>query len=435
MSHPTSHYPCDAKGYILKKKIGSGTYGRVYKANVCAVSWHTFAATAESCNGVSSGTIENMKIAGYDHHPKRLLEVTFADAQKFAIAAQEQEREAEEVIKAINACKIETNEEVAIKILDEDCNDWDDVQNEIHVMHDMHHKNIVSVHAAFLKNGAMDQIWIVMPLQAVGSIKSLIKEIPAYRSGIKDVKLLAGILKQALTALAYLHEDCRVHRDLKAANILMSKEGVVKLGDFGVTAARLVNLRSFVGTASFMAPEVIQRRRYSMKADIWSFGVTALELAYGHAPYAYLEVRDCLRATMSRPPPSYKNYSKRHDPMPRSFHKFIAKCLHKNPDQRPTARQLLSSSFFKNACRQKYVAEKCIKYILEKRSKESKQEEKVAMVHHKYWMIPVDSFILPKQPVRKSPQRMSSKRKLVQKPNAKAQKRWKAFLAHIEKDE
>mmetsp|Transcript_21820 Transcript_21820/g.43844 ORF Transcript_21820/g.43844 Transcript_21820/m.43844 type:complete len:434 (-) Transcript_21820:216-1517(-) len=432
MSNPTSHYPCDSKGYVLKKKIGAGTYGRVYKAKVCAISWQTFAATAETCSGISFATISNLKNAGFDQHPKRLLELGFADVQQFA-----GEDEAEEVLHTINACKLETKEEVAIKILDEDCNDWDDVQKEIHVMHDMHHDNIVKVHAAFLKNGAMDQIWIVMPLQAVGSVRALLKEIPEYRRGIKDVKLLATILKQALSALAYLHDDGRVHRDLKAANILMSKEGVVKLGDFGVTAAKLVNLKSFVGTASFMAPEVIERKRYCMRADIWSFGITALELAYGHAPYAYMDVRDCLRTTLYKPAPNHKCYSKRHT-MPRSFHKFISKCLHKNPHQRPTARQLLSCSFFKNATRTDYVAEKCIKPILDKRAMETEPEENIKSMHHRYWMIPVDSFILPKQPSPNSPQRMSSKRKLSRansKPKSKAMKRWQAFLAQLEKDD
>mmetsp|Transcript_2589 Transcript_2589/g.5120 ORF Transcript_2589/g.5120 Transcript_2589/m.5120 type:complete len:473 (-) Transcript_2589:151-1569(-) len=446
------HYPCSHRGYVLKEQIGRGTYGRVYKANVCKVAWTSFSEAAIK-RGMSRKDLKCLEEAGFKKDPDRLLEVSNAEVRETIGVGSS--ADVEYVFKAIDSSRTETKEQVAIKILDEDCNDWEDVQREIHVMHDVHHVNIVTVHAAFLKNGAMDQIWVVMPLLAIGSLRILLKEIPEYERGIKDVKILASILKQALEALAYLHEDGRVHRDLKAANILMSEDGEVKLGDFGVTADSANTLRSFVGTASFMAPEVIERRRYCMKADIWSFGITALELAYGHAPYAYLDTRDCLRATLYHPSPSCKSYSRRHKSMPRSFQKVIEKCLHKDQSHRPTARQLLQMSFFKNAKGKKYIADHAIKHLMEKRKKkaadERKKMEKIGTENHKFWMIPVGSFILPKSQTRKSDGKKKGGFKLVRprskadKENvgtikrsntgrSKALKRWQWFLRHLESE-
>jgi len=457
------HYPCSHRGYTLKKQIGRGSYGKVYKAHVCDLDWEKFHEAAKK-NGVSQSSIDALKTAGFEKTPQGLLEVSDDEMSNMEGIKKD---EIDAIFKAVVSSRTETKDLVAIKILNEDCNDWQTVQQEIHIMHDIHHANIVRVYSAFLRNGAMDQIWVVMPLLAIGSLRTLMREIPEFKCGIKDPKLLAAILKQTISALAYLHEDGRAHRDLKASNILMSEDGEVKLGDFGVTSDRcLSTMKSFVGTACFMAPEIIASlKTHGPKADIWSFGITALELAYGHAPYAYLDNKDCFELTLHHPAPSCRSYSKRHKRLPRSFQKMVEKCLQKNPKNRPTANQILSEAFLKNAKGSEYIAEHCIKPILEIRKKDCCEEEKEidsGADDHRLWMIPCGSFRLPKtvsderkkqgtKLVRQRSGRNVGKENKVENnkctrsegtilmrsetQKAKSQKRWRWFLRHLAGDD
>uniref|UniRef100_A0A7S2TPM6 Protein kinase domain-containing protein n=1 Tax=Lotharella oceanica TaxID=641309 RepID=A0A7S2TPM6_9EUKA len=428
------HYPCSHRGYILKEMIGRGSYGKVYKANVCTISWERFVKAAEH-NGIGQGVIESLKEAGIDKNTDRLLEAN--DIEIRDIIGVRSKVNLESIFDAVESSRTETKQRVAIKILDEDRNEWEDVQREIHIMHDVHHENIVSVYAAFLKNGPMDQVWLVMPLLGMGSLRGMIKEVPRFKHGIKDPKLLASILEQILSALVYLHEDGRVHRDLKAANLLMSEDGEIKLGDFGLTANMAYDLESFVGTPNFMAPEVIKGRSYCMKADVWSFGITALELAYGKTPNSKLKGKEILAAIVSNPAPSCSSHCyERHKLMPRTFRKLIEKCLHKDPNQRPTARQLLSFGFFKNTRGKEYIINSCVKHILatcdKRRKKEASNGKLIAPEHTKYWMLPdVGSFILPESCRRKLGNEGQRRKDVRMKsPQMKDRSYWLAPSAH-----
>jgi serine/threonine-protein kinase OSR1/STK39 len=148
------------------------------------------------------------------------------------------------------------------------------------------HANISSFYTSFI---CERDVWLVMPIYEGGSVTDILQY--RFKSGIKDVGVIAAILKEVLQALMYLHNQGQIHRDVKCSNILLNLEGQVFLGDFGICAIIKEGPRAqtFAGTPCWMAPEVLTAETgYDYKADIWSVGICALELAEGRAPHADL---------------------------------------------------------------------------------------------------------------------------------------------------
>ncbi|KAL3499160.1 hypothetical protein ACH5RR_038253 [Cinchona calisaya] len=242
------------------------------------------------------------------------------------------------------------NDFVAVKCLDLDrCNSsLDDIRREAQTMSLIDHPNVIGAYCSFVVDS---NLWVVMPFMAEGSCLHLMKI--AYQEGFEE-SAIGSILKETLKALEYLHQHGHIHRDVKAGNILLDGNGEVKLADFGVSACmfdkgdRQRSRNTFVGTPCWMAPEVLQPQSgYDFKADIWSFGITALELAHGHAPFSKYPPMKVLLMTIQNAPPGLdydrdKKFSK-------SFKEMVAMCLVKDQTKRPTAEKLLKHSFFKNA--------------------------------------------------------------------------------------
>ncbi|KAF9942050.1 hypothetical protein BGZ65_011690, partial [Modicella reniformis] len=232
-----------------------------------------------------------------------------------------------------------TQQVVAIKVLNLDTEEEDvsDIQREIATLSQLKNcdsQNITRYHGSFL-NGT--KLWIVMDYAAGGSIRSLLQTL----KGI-DEKCIAVIAREVLQALSYLHKHGIIHRDIKAANILLTDEGRVQLCDFGVAGQVTMNSlkrNSFVGTPYWMAPEVIREgQTYDYKADIWSFGITIYEIATGNPPFAD---QDPMRAVSlipkSRPAQLEGDWSL-------AMKEFVAHCLHEEPNERPSAEDLLKTT-------------------------------------------------------------------------------------------
>ncbi|KAL6905201.1 hypothetical protein ACP4OV_002802 [Aristida adscensionis] len=242
------------------------------------------------------------------------------------------------------------NEVVAVKCLDLDQlnNNIDEIQREAQIMSLIDHPNVIRAYCSFVVEHSL---WVIMPFMTEGSCLHLMKI--AYPDGFEE-PVIGSILKETLKALEYLHRQGQIHRDVKAGNILIDSAGVVKLGDFGVSACmfdrgdRQRSRNTFVGTPCWMAPEVLQPGTgYNFKADIWSFGITALELAHGHAPFSKYPPMKVLLMTLQNAPPGLDYDRDRR--FSKSFKEMVAMCLVKDQTKRPTAEKLLKHSFFKNA--------------------------------------------------------------------------------------
>jgi len=252
--------------------------------------------------------------------------------------------------------------EVAIKKLDlENCGNTkiDEFRKNILLLNLLDHPNILSYKTSFI---CFKDLWVVTELMEGGSVDKIIQH--KFPGGLKDQTLIATILKETLQGIKYLHQNNQIHRDIKAGNILIGSDGGVKISDFGVAAKLKEGKKrcTFIGSPCWMAPEVFEQNQksgYDFKVDIWSLGITALELAHGKPPNSELTTMKLILKTLNEEPPVLNHEECWDD----HFREFLSYCLVKDPTKRKSAEELLKccKSFFSKAKGKEYIKEKLLK--------------------------------------------------------------------------
>ncbi|XP_034433025.1 TRAF2 and NCK interacting kinase a isoform X9 [Hippoglossus hippoglossus] len=274
---------------------------------------------------------------------------------------------------------VKTGQLAAIKVMDVTGDEEEEIKAEINMLKKYsHHRNIATYYGAFIKKnppGVDDQLWLVMEFCGAGSVTDLIKNTKG--NSLKE-EWTAYICREILRGLTHLHQHKVIHRDIKGQNVLLTENAEVKLVDFGVSAQldRTVGRRNtFIGTPYWMAPEVIAcdenpEATYDFKSDLWSLGITAIEMAEGAPPLCDMHPMRALFLIPRNPAPRLKSkkWSKK-------FQSFIESCLVKSHGQRPSTEQLLKHPFIRDLPNERQVRIQLKDHIDRTKKKRGERDE------------------------------------------------------------
>ena len=300
---------CDPQErFELVRKLGQGAYGTVHLAQERAewVAQHAAAASGNDGNGADGR-----------HSPGNSSSLP-----------PEAIREGRGVV-AVKMIPLVTDDDELAQ-----------VHSEIATLRRLRHPNVVRHFATYQ---SLDSLWLAMEFCEGGSVDNVAQQLAAPL----PERVIAYVCREVLQGLVYLHKQHIIHRDVKCGNLLLTQDGHVKLSDFG-TSVQLLNTiskrNSFVGTLYWMAPETIMERDYDARADVWALGVTLIEMAEGRPPHFDLHYTRALFAIPRQDPPKLKEQAQWSEKM----HTFLARCVVKEPKERPTAEELLDDPFVRD---------------------------------------------------------------------------------------
>ncbi|KAE8881884.1 hypothetical protein PF005_g11471 [Phytophthora fragariae] len=276
----------------------------------------------------------------------------------------------------------ETNALYAVKVVTNvfDKPRRDQLLTEIRTLYGIESEHLVGFFGAYFQDHALS---IVLEFCALGSLDQLLAKLPKTADVVSE-RVVAAIAMQVLTGLAHLRRVRHVHRDIKPQNILVQRDGSVKLTDFGLArelCSSTSMAQTFVGTFKYMAPERVQNEPYDYKSDVWSVGLVLIECATQTFPYAnarsYIDV---VQSIVESPEPRLPEVDAGGEPFTLEFHEFIGRCMKKEPSERASVEELLASPWLQlhNATTTERCVQRCAAWLQKLHLVEGASEAKEA---------------------------------------------------------